>query len=626
MGSREADHKLNAWLTTLLIIAASVISIPTTGAQSIPQSNRATSDVEGKDPRQQKQKREGTASGNLERENAKAEAISVLHEVIDRFDRLGDWQTQATLISNALDLLWKHEEPYARSNLQRALDRFFLEYSSRANTTQQRNQIVSGIKTLTSCLAKHDPEGAAKALDRFGKLTEELSQTNENLSTRDRLAVAQSSLDVNARQSAMLAARLLSAGVPGTFPDYLYQLEVRDEEAAAGVYRTALSQLGGNPIYTPNHATILSAYAFREKLLVLEIRSNSKTTPHIEFGSLTNNLSPSPKALNLELARIYLTVAYGFLEQRLIVLQPKTELDQEYLVQCYFLAKKLNAYAGRLNLNEGGRWEQLGKYYELLGQRAGLTNDELGSLARLAERLVAEGSIFQFDDGASAFEKARASKDREEKTALLVRGIHELMEAGKFAEAEQKLGEIEDDALASRMMDYFQFRVARAAIRKRKWQDMSNHAHKIIDQQLATYLFLEGTEAAFKSGKKDVAFDYLQAAMSTVSRIDDKPSKAKALVAISGLLVSVDPAWSSQSVLDAASAMNQADSYDGTNYSVTIELPKLKLFYPLNDSDINTCFERSARTDWPGTISAASTISNSEIRAMAQIAACRSVL
>ena len=617
---------MNAWLTTLLIIAASVISIPTTGAQSIPQSNRATSDVEGKDPRQQKQKREGTASGNLERENAKAEAISVLHEVIDRFDRLGDWQTQATLISNALDLLWKHEEPYARSNLQRALDRFFLEYSSRANTTQQRNQIVSGIKTLISCLAKHDPEGAAKALDRFGKLTEELSQTNENLSPRDRLAVAQSSLDVNARQSAMLAARLLSAGVPGTFPDYLYQLEIRDEEAAAGVYRTALSQLGGNPIYTPNHATILSAYAFREKLLVLEIRSNSKTTPHIEFGSLTNNLSPSPKALNLELARIYLTVAYGFLEQRLIVLQPKTELDQEYLVQCYFLAKKLNAYAVRLNLNEGGRWEQLGKYYELLGQRAGLTNDELGSLARLAERLVAEGSIFQFDDGASAFEKARASKDREEKTALLVRGIHELMEAGKFAEAEQKLGEIEDDALASRMMDYFQFRVARAAIRKRKWQDMSNHAHKIIDQQLATYLFLEGTEAAFKSGKKDVAFDYLQAAMSTVSRIDDKPSKAKALVAISGLLVSVDPAWSSQSVLDAASAMNQAESYDGTNYSVTIELPKLKLFYPLNDSDINTCFERSARTDWPGTISAASTISKSEIRAMAQIAACRSVL
>jgi hypothetical protein len=606
---------------------ASVLSTPTPGAQRIPQSIQTTSDIQGKDAQGQKQqKREGIESGNLERENTKAQAISVLHEVIDRSDRINDWEIQATLISNAFDLLWKHEELYASSNLQRALDRFFLEYSSRTNTTQQRNQIVSGIKTLTSCLAKHDPEGAAKALDRFGKLTEELSQTSENLSPRDRLAVAQSSLDVNARQSAMLAARLLSAGVPGSFPDYLYQLEIRDEEAATDLYRTALSQLAGNPIYTPNHATILSAYAFREKLLVLEIRSNDKATTHIEFGSLTNNLSPPPKALNLELARAYLSVAYGFLAQRLFVLQPKTELDQEYLVQCYFLAKKLSAYAGYLNLNEGGRWEQLGRNYELLGLRGGLTNDELGSLARLAERLVAEGSIFQFDDGASAFEKAKTSKNREEKTALLVRGIHELLEAGKFAEAEQKIGDIEDDAVLSRVMDYFHFRIARAAIRKRKWQDMTNHTHKIVDQQLATYLFLEAAEAAFKSGKKDLASEYLQSAMSMVSRIDDQPSKAKALVALSGLLVSVEPAWSNQSLLDAARAMNQADSYDGANYSVTIELPKLRLFLPLNDSDLNTSFERSAKTDWPGTISAASTISRSEIRAMAQIAACRSVL
>lgn len=618
---------MNAWLTTLFIIAASVISISTPCAQSTPQSNKATSEVQGKDPQgQKKQRREETDSGNLERENAKAQAISVLHEVIDRSDRINDREIQATLISNALDLLWKHEELYARSNLQRALDRFFLEYSSRTSTAKQRSQIVSGIKILTSCLAKHDPESAGKALDRFGKLAEELSQTSEKLSPRDRLAVAQSSLDVNARQSAMLAARLLSAGVPSTFPDYLYQLEARDEEVASNLYGTALSQLAGNPIYTPNHATILSAYAFREKLLVVQIRSNNRETPHIEFGSLTNNLSPSPKPLNLELARAYLTVAYGFLEQRLIVLQPKTELDQEYLIQCYFLARKLSAYAVRLNLNEGGRWEQLGRNYELLSQRAGLTNDELGGLARLAERLVAEGSIFQFDDGASDFEKAKTSRNREEKTALLVRGIHELLEAGKFAEAEQRIGDIEDDAVSSRMMDYFHFRIARAAIRKRKWQDVTNHAHKIGDQQLATFLFLEGTEAAFKNGKKDVAFDYLQSAVSAASRIDDKPSKAKALVAIGGLLVSVDPEWSSQSLLDAARAINQADSYDGTDYSVTIELPKLSLGLPLHDSGISTCFERSARTDWPGTISAASTISKSEIRAMAQIAACRSVL
>jgi hypothetical protein len=180
-------------------------------------------------------------------------------------------------------------------------------------------------------------------------------------------------------------------------------------------------------------------------------------------------------------------------------------LDQEYLVQCYFLARKLNAYAVRLGINQGGRWEQLSRLYEILGRRAGLTDNELGGLASLADRLAAEGSVFQFDEGASAFEMAQASKDRAEKTALMVQGIHELLESGKFTEAQQRIGELEDEGIASRMMDYFHFRAGRAAISKRKWQDMSNHSHKITDQQLQVYLFLEGTQAALENGKKELA-------------------------------------------------------------------------------------------------------------------------
>lgn len=566
------------------------------------------------------------ANDDPERANRRIEAISVLHEVIDRAEEVDGFESQAMLISSALDLLWEHETSYARSSFQKTLDRFFLEYSSKTIVSKQRNQVASGIKTLISRLAKHDSVSAVKALDRYEKLSEEVSQNNKNLSLKDRLAIAQSSLGIDPTQSARLAARLLDAGVPMTFPDYLYQLEAQDQDSAARLYYAALSQLAGNRIYTPIHATILSAYAFREKLLVIQIRSNSRSAPHIEFGSLATNLSPPPGRFNGELAKAYLISAYKFLEERVVLLQPRTELDQEYLIQCYFLAKKLNEYAVRLNLNDGGRGAQLSRYYELLSQRAGLTNDALANIAQLAARLVAEGSIFQFDDGASAFEKAKVSKDSNEKLSLLVHGIHDLIEAEKFAEAEKRIGELEDETVLNRMMDYLHFRIGKTAIRKRKWQDVANQSSRINDPQLQTYLFLEGTETAIKNRKKDVASDYLQLAINAASRIKDKSVKARALVAISGLVASMDSPWSSQALLDAITAINTADNYDGENYSVTIELPKLKLFFPLNSSGIDFCFERSAKTDWVNTIAVTNAISRNNLRAMAQIAACRTVL
>jgi len=565
------------------------------------------------------------ANDDLERENRRIQAVSVLHDITDRAEEFDDLESQAVLISSALDLLWEHETSYARSSFQKILDRFFLEYSSKTIVSKQRSRVASGIKILISRLAKHDSLSATKALECYEKLREDVSQ-NENLSLRDRLEIAQSSLGIDPKQSAQLAARLLNAGVPMAFPEYLYQLEAQDQDSAARLYHAALSQLAGNRIYTPIHATILSAYAFREKLLVIQVRSNSRSAPHIEFGSFATNLSPPPGRFNVEIAKAYLISAYRFLEERLVILQPQTELDQEYLIQCYFLIRKLNEYAVRLNLNDGARGAQLSRNYELMSQRASLTNDALASIAQLAARQAAEGSIFQFDDGASAFEKAKVSKDSNEKLSLLVQGIHELIEAEKFAEAEKRIGDLENEAVRNQIMDYLHFRIGRIAIRKRKWQDVANQSNRINDPQLQTFLLLEGTETAIKNRKKDLASDYLQLANNTAARINDKSVKARALIAISGLVASMDSEWSSQALLDAIKAINTADNYDGGNYSVTIELPKLKLFFPLNSSGIDSGFERFAKTDWVSTIGATNAINRNNLRAMAQIAACRTVL
>jgi hypothetical protein len=616
---------MRAWLKSFFVIGGLAIGMSPPHAQSKHESDNAASKIQVTEGRTNRGGLEVIDRvGDVESETPKSQAISVLREIVDHADQFANYESKGMLIGSALDLLWKHDVSYARSSFHQALDRFFVQYSSKTNTTAQRNQILLGIMSLISKLAKNDPAAGARCLSSFGTLVEEFNE-NKRLSVNDQLSVAQSSLALDAKQSAMLAARMLNAGVPSTFPNYLYELETKDSESAVSLYRVSLSNLTSNPIYTPVHATILSAYAFREKLLVLQVRSNSKKSSHIEFGSFAANLSPGPGTLRLDIVNSYLSAAYRFLEARLIFLQKQPTLDQETLIQCYFLARKLNRYAVRLRTQEGP-WEQLASYYEILCQRAGLTISELASLDRTAERLVNEGTIFEFDDGASAFETAKLSRDAGEKTALMVKGIHELVEAGKFSEAEQRIIELKDHPVMDRMMDYLHFQMGRAAIRKRKWRDLVQHEIKITEPALRVYLFLEGTEAALKFERKNIASDYLQSAMRVLPEIDDKSVKAKATVAISGLLASLDAAESGQAILDAATEINKAEGYDGGNYSVTFELPKLKLLFALSGSSLDTCFERSAKADWVNTINAASTISRTEIRRMAQIAACRSVL
>jgi hypothetical protein len=611
-----------AYLVIILLIGQ--FGISTCYSQNEKQPNKQTQRAEVANEEKTYKKKE--QKNNVERENRKTQAISILYEVINYTEEIASFESQATIISNALNLLWKHNESYSRSNFLKALDRFFLKYSSQDTTRTQKEKVAAGIKILITNFAKHDPSQAEKAIERYRKLVEEELNQNSKLSLRDRLSIAQSSLDIDVRQSAMIAARLLDSGVPSSFPDYLYELEKRDEISANTLYRVALSKLVSSAIYNPNHSTYLSAFAFREKLLVVQIRTNSSESPRIEYASLTNNLLPSPKPFSLELAGTYLNAAYIFLEAKRIRLEQEGQLNAEYVMQCYFLAKKLNGYANRLNLNQNRQWEQLSSRYELIAQRAGFTVVDLNNLSNTAQRLVNEGSIFQFDDGASAFEKAKATKDANEKTELLVRGIHELLEAEKFAEAEQKIREIEDEKVIEQITDYFHFRASSVNIRKREWSESLYHSNKINNPQLRMYVLLEGLKASLKNGKKDIALGYLQLATNTVQKIEDKSVKAKGLAAMAGLLSSFDSTWGSQTLADAIKAINQADSYDGANYSVQITLPNMNLFFPLDNSDINSCFEQAAKSDWMNTTNATTDITRKEIRAKAQIAACRSIL
>jgi|GEM_PF-5111416 len=114
------------YLINILLTGQLVICVSTCYGQNGQHLNKQTS----KDKTTNEEKVESRKQTNqsevkdTERENRKTQAVSILYEVISYADEIENFESQATIISNALNLLWKHNESYSRANFLKALDRF----------------------------------------------------------------------------------------------------------------------------------------------------------------------------------------------------------------------------------------------------------------------------------------------------------------------------------------------------------------------------------------------------------------------------------------------------------------------------------------------------------------------
>jgi hypothetical protein len=140
---------------------------------------------------------------------------------------------------------------------------------------------------LLKAFARHDPRAANRLLDKFQNLLEDVVKGN-SVSPGERLSLAEAGLESDTAQSAALAAKVLEAGVPGSFPAYLNELEQRDTAAAASLFRTAISILARGNVYNPVHATVLSArvrskghrWSRRRAVRVRHVRNSAVATHH----------------------------------------------------------------------------------------------------------------------------------------------------------------------------------------------------------------------------------------------------------------------------------------------------------------------------------------------------------
>jgi len=561
-----------------------------------------------------------------EKAQRKAQAVDILKGVVETAADIQDLQARMAILTGALDLLWKHDEAYARASFVKSAAALSDKFASTETQKNERSEIRASMGVLLMALARHDSQTASRLLDKFQKLLEDVLKGN-SLSPSERLSIAQASLDSDAVQSAALAAKVLEAGVPGSFPAYLNQLEQRDPAAAASLFRVALSILSSGRIYNSTHVTVLSTYVFRETEMSLPIVTGGRDGVPLEFGTFASPLSPPSKDLNRTLLASYLAASSAYLNAEAIGLEQRVDPDAIHLALSFFLVKKLRAYVDRLGLNRAQEWAVLDTKYSLLAERAKISEAALSGLTAVAQRIVTENTVFRFDGGDSAFAAADKTEDPALRAQLLATGIRQLIDEDKFSEAVQKIADLRDEKFREQLNTYLPFRMAESSLKKRDWDTFNAQLNRVSDAKLRTYLVLSAAHAAADTKKKKMSSDFLLTAMASFSKIDDVDARAAALVGAAGLLyLQADASWAAQVLTESVNAINRTNRYDGSVYAVAIEVPKYNVWLPLPKSDLNHCFEQAAKRDWNGAIAAAQSIESKVLRSQAYIAACRSML
>lgn len=565
-----------------------------------------------------------TAQRKAEEAQRKAQAVDILKGVVESAADIKEVQTRVGVLTGALDLLWKHDEAYARASFIKFAGVLSDRFASDAIQRQERSEIRAAMGVLLMAFARHDPQAAARELDKFQKLLEDVLKGN-TLSSNERLSLAQASLDSDAVQSAALAAKVLETAVPGSFPSYLNELEQRDTASAASLFRVALSRVAAR-VYNPVQVTVLSTYVFRESQMSVPMVRGGRDGVPLEFGMFASPLSPPSRELNRPLVAAYLGAAGTYLNTVAIGLEQQAEPDATHVAFSLFLVKKLAGYAEKLGLDSGHDWVVLDAKYTMLAERMKLSNHVRGELASVAQRIVAENTVFRFDSGEAAFAAAEKARDPAERAELLATGIRELIEDDKYAQAVQKIAELQDEKFREQLNTYLSFRMAEMSVKKLDWYSFNAQVNRVSDARLRTYLILSAAVAASDAKQKKMCSELLLTAMALFPKIEDSNARAAALVAAAGILYSRDESWAAQVLTESVNGINRANRYDGEVFGVTLEVTKFKIGRPLPNSDLNHCFEQAAKHDWAGAVAAAQSIESKTLRSQAYIAACRNVL
>ena len=576
----------------------------------------------------QKQKANQKSKTDQEPDPQKERAVQLLREALDSSSSIENVGERSQLVSRAAELLWAQDQPVARFTLSKTFQDLLAQYKDKEiiQSGEKRGRLDAALNRLIATMARKDPELAASAQQQLDDMRkQQLKGTAADPSNKEKLSLAQESLGSNLQKSLELAASILQMGVPWEFPQFLYNLRQTDTESADTLYGQALNILASGRVYRATDAIQLSAYAFREDMMLLPIANPS--AGNLDIGMITRKLTPPPYKLNRALALGYLAAAQSSLNAQLQMGNgPGT--DKVQLVQSVFLATKLSVYSGKLGSNQTENWNRLKFDLQARCLSAGVDRATIQNVAGFAERLANSDDVFQFGDETS-LDSARDIEDRDQRNEVMVRGIWNLIQGKRFSQAEKRIPDVDDQDVRRRLLDLLAYYSGKASAHDRNWSDVNLTALKISDLRIRVLLLLESAKAAGSANAADrqVAAQFLLDARSFIPRITDKTNKTQSLIFTLALAAQVHPQLSAELVPDTIQAINASDTYDGGDLQILIEvLPHFRAVLSSPDSSLEVCLKNQAKADWPNALRIAEDITSKRLRNVAIVSVCGTLL
>ncbi len=571
------------------------------------------------------------------------ESIASLSDApAERLYGLSDLASQSSL------LVWKYNAKSAGDSFKdltvTLLDLY--EKSCREKADEERIAVIRrSLKNVVSLWARNDAKSAIAMLDRLNKTEEELSLgSNPRARASEQFELANTLLETNPQESAVLAERAIEVYVPERFPEYLSKLKQLDAAASARVLRRSLAVLAFGQVYTFKHDLILQAYVHREPMIVYPVKGP------IDFPGFESLGFPAGGVLALDLVPgstngtdrnelvEYTNASINGLNRKLTNSKGISGLEA---ATAYFLIQKLQAYFESSNNEAPFSLLTLQRVGATVATSNGVSRENLTHLVTTAREVVSQDFLKLLARNVST--AAETSTDPSLKTRVIETEILADIHEGKFDAADGKIFKLDDVDTREALADYLYVAKIKDALKKRDWITTDKALESITNWNVRSYALLECARTALKVDQVRTS-QFLHAARLIIEGklgVREQSQMMTGLLAVyaesntSGLeeILSITARAINRPFEDESSPDSKGDKgmrvlrYLGNDigvYSKGIAGDAIR--YQLKATSLETAFAGAGKRDWPAAYSAAREIQFPALRSKAILGVCRAIL
>lgn len=519
-----------------------------------------------------------TKEQEAERKALYGEAVRKLSGVLSEAADISNVINRSNLISTVALLLPREKVELSRAAMNTLLDTLLKDYkalSSIGNRTEEESTRLSELDKAILIALRAFVKLEAKEAERYRiefykiKQSDDLKRDSELL-----MREYAGGLGRDREGSIALITAILRYGIPENFVGLVYGLKEQDPEAAYFLINAALQNLASNPGYTVNDAIILSTIILGDPSTIYPVVPDS-STPN-RFGWNTLSAFASPFVVRNESKLRFFSVVFPYLKSKLFS-GDTVNISPDKLIKRYFLIEKLRFYS----LATGRNWSSPEENFriQLVGMlgTAGFSEETIFSVSDTARRIVERNNPFRLDDGTKLLDEAEKHDDVKLRDIYLARAVIQLIESGNFPEAERTIGKIDDSKSRRALFDIFVLRIESQFVKSEDYNRLENYALRIESPAVQAFVFLKALEADYAKMETATRLNFIANAEKAIEKIDDKLTKASAMVLLASIILQSD--YDLRSALNPVKAINAADGYVGDPFKVAIQVPALGVTY-----------------------------------------------